>query len=69
MSLSALQIYYYPSHWIQCLPAHTACTISPSGSIPAMRYLTLKNCLTINDGRILPSPSLPGVTLEVNRRL
>ena len=21
MSLSALQIYYYPGHWIQCLPA------------------------------------------------
>ena len=28
MSLSALQIYYYPGHWIQCLPAHTVCTIS-----------------------------------------
>ena len=26
-SLSALQIYYYPVHWIQCLPAHNVCTI------------------------------------------
>ena len=26
MSLSALQIYYYPGHWIQCLPAHNVCT-------------------------------------------
>ena len=34
MSLSTLQIYYYPGHWIQYLPAHThththtVCTIS-----------------------------------------
>ena len=28
MSLSALQIRYYPGHWIQCLPEHTVCTIS-----------------------------------------
>ena len=27
-SLSTLQIYYYPSHWIQYLPAQTVCTIS-----------------------------------------
>ena len=39
-SLSALQIYYYRGHWIQCLPAHTVCTIST----PVRRYLTLKNC-------------------------
>ena len=50
-----LQIYYYPGHWIQYLPAHIVCTIStPWGSIAARRlYLTLKNCLTNNDGRIL----------------
>ena len=28
MSLSALQIYYYPGHWNQCMPAHNVCTIS-----------------------------------------
>ena len=28
MSLSALQIYYYPGHWTQCFPTHTVCTIS-----------------------------------------
>ena len=33
MSLSALQIYYHPGHWNQCLPAHIECTIStPSGA-------------------------------------
>ena len=28
MSLSALQIYYYPGHWFQCLPAHTVTLVS-----------------------------------------
>ena len=38
---------------------HTLCTISDSlGSIPVRRYLTLTNCLTNNDGRILPGTHL-----------
>ena len=28
MSLSTLQIYYYPGNWMQYLPAHNVCTIS-----------------------------------------
>ena len=62
MSLSALQIYYYSGHWIQCLPARTVCTIStPWGAFQAGDYMTLKNCLTNNDGRILPGTHLtPG---------
>ena len=55
MSLSALQIYYYPGH-LDLVLAHTHCVhnLHSLGSIPARRYLTPKNCLTNNDGRILP---------------
>ena len=62
MSLSALQIYYDPGHWIQCLPAHKCVhNLHSLGSIPARCYLTLKNCLINNDGRILPRTHLtPG---------
>ena len=62
MSLSALQIYYYPGHWIQCLSStHCVHNLHSLGSIPTGRYLTLTSCLTNNDGRILPGTHLtPG---------
>ena len=38
-------IYYYPGHWIQCLPAHNVCTIStPWGAFQP----GAQNCLTNN---------------------
>ena len=49
MTLSPLQIYCYPCHWIQCLPTHCV-----------HNYLTLKSCLTDNGGPILPGAHLVG---------
>ena len=43
---------------IQYLPAHTVHNLHSLGSIPARRYLVLNNCLTNNDGRILPGTHL-----------
>ena len=62
MSLSALQNKLLPRSLDSVLArTHYVRNLHSLGSIPARRYVTLKNCLTNIDGRILPGTHLtPG---------